>query len=51
MAFVRSFRANFNPWAATTFNALDLIDNKLVCARVANDVRGNSMMFQTRFTR
>ena len=32
------------------FNTLDLIGNKIVCARVANDVSGNSLVFQMRFT-
>ena len=40
----------FNSWAATSFNTLGLIENKLLCARMANDTSGNSLVCQVRFT-
>ena len=44
---ILGLRASFNSWAAASYNTLDLIGNKLVCARVANDESGNFLVCQT----
>ena len=40
----------FNSWAALSFNASGLMDNKLVCDRVVTNVSDNCSVRKTKFT-